>query len=171
MQRYSNRQILFHWASFVLILAMAGSGLAYSFDLADKGAMIFHQIAGQILIVVLALRLITRFTTKVPTAAKTHAKWEQVLAHIVHIGLYLVMIAFVVTGYVAASGEIENALLAPISLTFARSDTGEALLDMHYMLKWALLTLFALHLAGALKHAVIDRDKTLSRMTFSSAKD
>lgn len=168
---YSNRQIILHWATFALILLMVSTGMAYFYEIGGDGVMRVHQLAGQLLIVVLAWRLVTRFTKGGPPALQTHAAWERMLAHLVHIGLYLVMIAFVVTGYVSASAETDNALLAPVSLSFARSDFGELLLEVHYALKWALLALFALHFGGALKHQIIDRDKTLSRMLFTSSKD
>jgi len=172
MSSYSSQQIAFHWLTFALVLIMAGTGLAYSYEWADSGAMTAHQVAGQLLIVVLLLRLMTRARTGAPAPLGTHTITERRLAQVVHIGLYAVLIAFVVTGYVSASAETRNALLAPVGLGFARSDTGEALLETHYALKWALLTLFALHIAGALKHALIDRDATLSRMlSTTTAKD
>ena len=172
MSSYSSQQIALHWVTFALVLIMAGTGLAYSYEWADSGAMTAHQVAGQLLIVVLILRLVTRARTGAPTPLETHTSAERRLAHIVHFGLYAVLIAFVVTGYVAASAETRNALVAPVGLGFARSDTGEALLETHYALKWALLALFALHIAGALKHTLIDRDTTLSRMLpTTTAKD
>ncbi len=172
MSSYSSQQITLHWLTFALVLIMAGTGLAYCLELANAGAMQVHQIAGQALILVLALRLFVRVRTGTPPPLTTHADIERRLAQLVHIGLYAVLIAFVVTGYVAASAETRNALVAPVGLGFARSDTGEALLETHYALKWALLTLFALHIAGAIKHALIDRDTTLSRMLpATTAKD
>ncbi len=168
---YSTLQIAYHWITFALIIVMVGTGLAYRYDLADAGAMTIHQISGQLLIVVLIARLATRLKAGAATPAPDHAAWERHLAHFVHIALYLCLFAFVITGYVAASGETDSALLAPLSLTFARSDTGEWLLEAHYTLKWILLALFALHVAGAMKHTFIDKDRTLARMSFTSRKD
>ncbi|MEO0487021.1 MAG: cytochrome b/b6 domain-containing protein [Pseudomonadota bacterium] len=164
---YSTPQVLYHWLTAALLVVMAGTGLAYSYELADAGAMRVHQIAGQGLIVVLVLRLATRLIRGAPPGSSAHAGWERRLAHLVHIGLYATLFAFVVTGYVSASAESRNALLAPVGLAFARSDTGELLLEIHYLLKWVLLAFFALHLGGALKHHFIDRDGTLSRMSLS----
>ena len=128
---------------------------------------------GQVLIAVLMLRLVWKTQQRRSEADPTihHPAWERGLARITHIGLYGTMIAFVITGYVAASGETDNALLAPVSLGFARSDTGETLLEYHYMLKWVLLGFVGLHIAGALKHAVVDRDDTLKLMTLNRQKD
>lgn len=56
----------------------------------------------------------------------------------------------------------DNVLLVPPPLNWARSDIGEHLISVHYAMKWIMLGLLALHIAGAL----IDRDRTLARMWF-----
>jgi len=165
--KYSNAQVAYHWLSFLLIMVMIGTGLGYSYDVFGDGAMRVHQISGQILIVVLVIRVATRLTRRTPDIPNTHSTWERLLATAVQLALYGVLIAFVVTGYVSASAESSNALLMPVSLSFALSDTGEQLLEIHYMLKWVLLGLIGLHIAGALKHLIIDRDDTFSQMTFN----
>ncbi|MEO0637277.1 MAG: cytochrome b/b6 domain-containing protein [Pseudomonadota bacterium] len=168
---YSRIQIILHWAVAVLVLAMAAGGLAYSFDLADKSILRGHQSAGQILIVLLALRIAIRLKRGAPPAPAEHAVWERRLASTVHGLLYLCLIVFVASGYVSASALSDNLLLFPVDLGFARSDTGEIILEVHYRLKWVLLALFALHFAGAMKHAFVDRDATLSRMSFARKSD
>ncbi|WP_341368318.1 cytochrome b/b6 domain-containing protein [Yoonia sp. BS5-3] len=168
--KYSKTQVVYHWLTAALIFVMLGTGLAYRFDLADRAALNAHQIAGQLLIVVLALRVGARLMRRRPVTRHQHAAWERLLAGAVHFGLYGTMIAFVITGYVSASALSSNSLIAPVDITFARSDTGEWLLDIHYMLKWVLLGFFGLHLAGALKHLLIDRDDSFSHMTFTSKK-
>ncbi|MEO1239249.1 MAG: cytochrome b/b6 domain-containing protein [Pseudomonadota bacterium] len=165
--QYAHSHIIFHWLTALLVLGLVASGLAYSFELADKGALNAHQIMGQALIVVVALRILTRVVKRPAKADTGHAGWERALAGAVHLGLYALLIAFIVTGYVSASALSNNMLLFPGDLAFARSDTGEVLLEVHYALKWVLLALFGLHFAGAMKHALIDRDNTLSSMWFS----
>ncbi len=149
---------------------MLGTGLAYSYELADAGAMTVHQWAGQGLIAVLVVRILVRLSRNAPVHHTPHSAWEDMLARIVQAGLYLCMIAFVVTGYVSASAETDNVLIAPVSLAFARSDMGELMLEAHYMAKWVLLALLLLHIAGALKHAIWDKDNTLSNMTYHSKR-
>jgi len=168
--KYSNAQITYHWLSAALIFVMLGTGLAYSYELADAGIMTVHQWAGQGLIMVLVVRIIVRLSRNAPVNHTLHSAWEDMLARIVQAGLYLCMIAFVITGYVSASAEIDNVLIAPVSLAFARSDIGELLLEAHYMAKWVLLALLLFHIAGALKHAIWDKDNTLSNMTYHSKR-
>lgn len=168
---YSKPQVAYHWLSALLILAMVSTGLAYRFDIADKTALTLHQIAGQLLILVLVVRIVTRLMRHGQINGTDHATWERMLATTVHLGLYATMVAFVVTGYVSASALNSNSLLAPVDITFARSDAGEWLLDQHYMLKWVLLGLFGLHIAGVLKHRFIDKDDSFSHMTFTKKQE
>ncbi|MEM8554862.1 MAG: cytochrome b/b6 domain-containing protein [Pseudomonadota bacterium] len=165
---YSPAQIKLHWASAGLVLVLAGTGLAYSFDLADRGALRFHQVLGQFLVILLIARIGYRLTRPAPAPHPDHSRAERALAYTVHIGLYLCLIAFSVTGYVSASALGNNAMLFPVDRGFARSDFGELLLEIHFALKWVLLALFTLHILGALKHAFWDRDRTLARMLSST---
>lgn len=167
---YTNAQIWLHWATVILIAAMAYTGLDYYYEWTDESVIYWHQIVGQALIVVLLLRITMRLRYG-GRIAPTHAAWERVLASAVHFGLYLAMIVFVVTGYVAASALTNNALLFPVNIGFARGDIGEELLETHYAMKWVLLALFALHLAGAFKHAFIDKDDTLPSILPSNSKE
>jgi len=164
--KYSNAQVFYHWFSFALIILMVGTGLAYSYEWTESNVMQVHQIAGQILIVLLVLRITSRLRRRGFKWETSHALWERMLAGTVQLALYVLLITYVGSGYVSASAETTNALIAPISLGFARSDLGEQILYLHYNLKWVLLGLVSLHVAGALKHAFIDRDVTLSHMNF-----
>lgn len=172
MEKYSNTQVAYHWLTAVLILFMVVTGLAFTYEIAGAGreTIMAHQVAGQMLVALLALRITTRLIRRTVPADDVHPAWQRLLAQGVHVGLYLVMLGFVVTGYVSASAMSTNALMAPVDIGFARSDTGEVFLLTHFALKWVLLGLLSLHIAGALKHLIIDRDSTFSRMTFSSSR-
>ncbi|MCH2076974.1 MAG: cytochrome b/b6 domain-containing protein [Rhodobacteraceae bacterium] len=162
-QPFSRPQIAFHWISAALVLLMAATGMMYFLEIADRTAMQVHQISGQILILVLIGRLIVKARAKRRTVSD-HAAWERGLALLVQIALYLALIVAVVTGYVSVSAFSSNMLLFPVDIGFARSDTGEQLLEVHYLMKWVFLGLIGLHVAGALKHHLIDRDNTLRHM-------
>ncbi|MCG3268236.1 cytochrome b [Yoonia sp. I 8.24] len=168
--KYSRAQIVYHWLTALLILAMVLTGLAFRFDWTGAWVIRAHQVIGQSLILVLGLRIASRVMHRAhhPSA---HKLWERITSHATHAALYLCMIALVVTGYVSASGLNTPYLLWPVDQTFARSDMGETLLDWHYSLKWMLLALVTLHILGALKHLLWDKDDTFTHMTPISRKD
>ncbi|MEO0677361.1 MAG: cytochrome b/b6 domain-containing protein [Pseudomonadota bacterium] len=163
---FSRAQIAFHWVTAALVLLMAATGMMYFLEIADGPAMQVHQITGQILILVLAGRLLTRALSRVPSHPH-HAAWERALAGAVQVALYLALITAAVTGHVSASAFSSNALIFPVDIGFARSDTGERLLEIHYLMKWVFLGLISLHVGGALKHHFLDRDDTLRHMISS----
>ncbi|KQB95934.1 hypothetical protein AL073_14840 [Loktanella sp. 1ANDIMAR09] len=168
---YTKAQIIFHWLTAAVLIVMVLTGLAYTYDWLDADTMQLHQIAGQILIVVVVARLIARFWHPATPAAKPHHPLEAVMAKIVHAGLYICLIAYLITGYIAASGLRDPLLIAAVDQGFARSDTGEWFLEAHFTLKWILLALFAIHIIAVLKHRFWDKDLPLSNMTLTPRKD
>ena len=82
------------------------------------------------------------------------------LASLVKITLYVLLIAYVVTGYVTASGLRSSEMLFPINVALARSDLGDLFMEAHFALKWVLLVVLGLHILGTIKHILIDRDNT-----------
>ena len=158
--RYSFGIILLHWSAAVLMFALATSGLLYSYKIVGSNALIFHQWGGQLLSVLVFIWIGVRLAFGVGPRNPDHVWWEKILAAIVKITLYILLIAYVVTGYVSASGLRSTELLFPINVAFARSDLGDLFMEAHFALKWVLLVVLALHLLGTLKHSFIDRDNT-----------
>ncbi len=158
--RYSFGIILLHWTTAVLMFALATSGLLYSYKIVGSNALIFHQWGGQLLSVLVFIWIGVRLAFGVGPRNPDHVWWEKILAAIVKITLYILLIAYVVTGYVSASGLRSTELLFPINVAFARSDLGDLFMEAHFALKWVLLVVLALHLLGTLKHSFIDRDNT-----------
>ena len=169
--KYSKTQIINHWLTVAVLIVMVLSGLAYTYDWVDKGSLGLHQIVGQVFIAIIIVRIIARLTHPVKTDHSQHAPIENLLARVVHGGLYLCMMAYVLTGYIAASGLRDPLLIAAVNQGFARSDMGEWFLEAHFALKWILLALFNIHLAAVLKHRFWDNDTTNSHMTLTFRKD
>lgn len=166
VKRYSNLQKALHWITAGLVLALAYTGLDYYYEWTGESVIKVHQAVGQALILVLILRIFVRVRSD-GQRHENHKQWERILAGLVHLCLYLSLILFVCTGYVAASALSNNILILPLDIGFARGETGEAFLETHYFMKWVLLALFSLHFAGALKHLFIDRDSTFSSTWFA----
>ncbi|WP_420860955.1 cytochrome b [Algirhabdus cladophorae] len=164
--KYSFAQKTYHLLTATLIVIMAFTGMAYSNKWLDASTIVYHQYAGQALLIVLVLRVATKFARKSPVARPSGI--EHLLASGVHLALYGVLIAYVTTGYVSASGLRTPALLFPVDMGFARSDMGETLLEIHFLLKWVLMAVLGLHIAGALKHLVLNKPNDLVHMSFSS---
>ena len=158
--RYSYGIIILHWTTAALMFALITSGLLYSYKIVGSNALIFHQWGGQLLFVLALIWIGVRIAYGVGPHNPDHVWWEKALADLIKITLYTLLVAYVVTGYVTASGLRSTQLLFPIDVAFARSDLGELFMEAHFALKWVLLAVLALHVLGTLKHSFIDRDNT-----------
>jgi cytochrome b561 len=152
---YSRLQIRLHWIIFGLLVLqfafhewIAGAWDAYL----DGESVAFHplvaaHVIGGFTILVLALwRLRVRMTRGAPPPPKGDAPALELLAKSVHIALYVALIAMPIGGAVAWFGGVELAA------------------EGHELMKFVLLSLFGLHLAGTLFHQFVRKDNLIDRM-------
>ena len=158
--RYSFGIIVLHWITAVLMFALATSGLLYSYKIVGSNALLFHQWGDSSFLVLVFIWIGVRLAFGVGPPNSNHLWWEKILAALVKITLYALLVAYVVTGYVSASGLSNAELLFPINVAFARSDLGDLFMEAHFALKWVLLVVLGLHILGTIKHSFIDRDNT-----------
>src|SRR3546814_765979 len=97
-------------------------------------------------------------------------RWERVLARGTHILFYVLMIGVPLLGWAAASaGEAPPVPLygvvpapnLPVPLSHGLSET---LGNIHKLMVKSIYLILALHVLGALKHHLFDRDEVLHRM-------
>lgn len=160
-----------HWISAggVLALYLLGERMEEASGRAAKlAAQDLHVSIGVLLFAFLAARLL--WSASQPRPAPLEPKrWLQIAAKTVQ-GLFLFMIAvLLVTGPLAiwsAARPLEVFDLFAVPSPFpARVDwLHEAVEEIHGAASKLFWPLIALHVAGALKHLVIDRDATLQRM-------
>jgi cytochrome b561 len=167
--RYDAVAIFFHWAIAALITAaliivwVSPSHRDPSYDY----VMAFHKSAG-ILVLVLALaRLIWRWRHPVAPAAGREP-WEAWLSKLNHGLLYVIIIAIPLSGYLFTSALGDSldffnlaALPSPMAEHKAFADAAET---FHVLGQWAVYAFVGIHVAGALYHYLIKRDRVLQRM-------
>ncbi|MGI3164432.1 cytochrome b/b6 domain-containing protein [Pseudooceanicola sp. 200-1SW] len=174
-----------HWLTALLILLAWPLGL-YAHALAEEipqltgaeqaaqvslTATLFsvHKTMGVAVVLVSILRLLWAWVQRRPDLLNGEHRTEALAAETVHLLLYVLLIAVPVTGWIHHAA---TAGFAPIlwpfgqSLPFVPQSESVAALftTLHWALAWMLAAVLALHVAGALKHHVIDRDATLRRM-------
>lgn len=166
-----------HWLTALLILASIGLGL-YADSLPLEGAEALaakvqtyslHKTLGIAAFGAAVLRILWALTQPRPAPLHPERRAETFAADLVHWTLYAAMILMPLSGWVHHAA-VEG--FAPILWPFGqglpfvpKSETvAEAAGSLHWLMSKLLIGSVALHVAGALKHAVIDRDGTLSRM-------
>ncbi|MEM6408198.1 MAG: cytochrome b/b6 domain-containing protein [Pseudomonadota bacterium] len=163
----------FHWLVAALILTVIPLGVVGS-QLADADPMkpvIFsaHKTIGLTIFFLAIARIAWAISQPKPGALNADHKVETYLAHLVHYLLYASLIIIPLSGWVhhaATTG------FAPIwwpfgqTLPFVPVDDTVAHIaaSLHIIFERVLLLAFLLHVAGALKHHVFDKDDTLRRM-------
>ena len=175
----------FHWLTALLILTaiplgIVASNLAHGLEdptaVPDEQtialtATLFslHKTTGVTVFFVALARILWAISQSKPGLLNGNKTPEALAAETVHWLLYGSLVAVPLTGWIHHASTTG---FAPIwwpfgqSLPFVPKD--EHLADLtgtlHYTLQWVLIGAIALHVAGALKHHVIDRDATLRRM-------
>ncbi|QRZ14891.1 cytochrome b/b6 domain-containing protein [Paracoccus methylovorus] len=168
----------FHWTVAVLILAAIAIGL-YAGGLPQGGqsqmeaifaAYSVHKTLGMVALILVALRLLWTLTQTKPRPLHPQRRLENLAAEVMHGALWIGMIVMPLSGWLlhsAAPGGFAR-ILWPFGqrLPFIPEDAALSgrFADFHEAGWWLLAGLVVLHVAGALKHAIIDRDGAMSRM-------
>ncbi|WP_099824203.1 cytochrome b/b6 domain-containing protein [Oceaniglobus indicus] len=180
---YGTISKTFHWLTALLIftalpLGIIANDMGYetSAELARKAQLFsLHKTVGVTVFFVALARILWALSETRPKPLHPERKAETLLAEVVHWALYGALVM------VPASGWIHHAAsegFAPILWPFGQSlplvpkdETVMAVFGaIHGVFTKILIGAIVLHIAGALKHALIDRDATLSRMLPGRAK-
>jgi cytochrome b561/polyisoprenoid-binding protein YceI len=175
--RYGSVAKTFHWLTALLILSALILGfVAYRAPYDDSAQLAFkatlfsvHKTVGLTAFFTALLRILWAFTQPRPKLLNGDHGLEAWAAETAHWVLYSSMVLVPLTGWMhhaATTG------FAPIwwpfgqSLFFVPKDpTIAAILGgAHFLFMLVLVLTLLAHIGGALKHFVIDRDKTLQRM-------
>lgn len=183
LQRYTRVAIVLHW--IIAALIVANVVLAWTWpNLADeqvRPAIDLHKSIGITILGLALLRILWRVGHRPPPLPQGYARWEVGASHIVHWGLYLILFAMPLTGWIMDSAYKDAAThpmflyglfewprlgfimaLDPATKKVVHDGFGEA----HEIIAYAVYALVALHLAGAVKHQWLDRSPLLQRMWF-----
>jgi cytochrome b561 len=168
--RYGLVSIVLHWTAALAILAMLATavGIMTAPDEEAEGARIqLHVWTGTSLYLVIAARIAWSWIERKPVVLSASPA-ERSLARVVHAALLVLIALQLVTGPLGVwSGGWPVAAfdLFEIPSPFAGPQSWhDAIGEVHELTGFAIAVLVGLHLAGALKHALIDRDDTLRRM-------
>jgi cytochrome b561 len=185
-QRYTATAIALHW--IVGLLMTVNVALAWVWPLLDKESVRplinNHKSIGLTLLALVTMRLLWRLTHRAPALPAHHKPWEKRAAHGVHIALYVIMFAMPISGWIMVSAW-EKAAQHP-NLWFGlfewpgigfimtldpalKHQVHEAAETMHELSAYILYALVFVHVAGALKHQFIDKDRELARMGLGRA--
>lgn len=168
---YGTVARLLHWSVTLLVAVTVPAGIAMTsegFASVRDSLFVAHKGIGVVLLVLVAVRALWRFVVPPPPLPSTLPAAERRIAHLTHAGLYLLLLALGVTGYLRTVGggyPVELLELFGVSpLVDEMPDTARTLSVVHKFLAWILVATATVHVAEILRHALIARDGILRRM-------
>lgn len=175
---YGAAARLLHWLTAAGILVMLPLGWIAHFapweseaQLAWKAQLFSaHKTLGIAVLAVAVLRILWAVVQPRPAPLHPERRAEALAAGAVHWTLYAALLLVPLTGW-AEHAATDG--FAPILWPFGQSlpfvpksaALAETFATLHFLFQWVLTGALALHVAGVVKHAVLDRDATLPRMT------
>ena len=174
--RYHSTAIILHWVMAVAVILMLGSGLTLEYVELQQQFKFqlfqWHKSLGVLLLLAVALRIAVRLWQTPPALPVTFAPWEVIAAKLGHYGLYIVMIAMPLSGWIMVSsspyglptlvfGWFEWPHLPGIA---ANEVINNAAKTVHGLCAWAFLALLAAHIGAVVKHYLFDHENLLRRM-------
>ncbi|HEY8964202.1 MAG TPA: cytochrome b/b6 domain-containing protein, partial [Alphaproteobacteria bacterium] len=171
-ERYGVIHKTLHWIIMLLVLMMLVQGFIMD-DIPNQADKFWvyslHKSMGITVLFLMLVRLGWKIYNKPnPLPLPNHKSWERALATFIHWGFYVLLLAQPLTGWLmtgAANSTINwfGFFVVP-NLNAPNPEMRDIFRSIHDTLPLVIITFILLHVAGAVKHAVIDRDKTLNRM-------
>ncbi|MEJ8835041.1 cytochrome b [Ramlibacter sp. AN1133] len=168
--RYSTPAIVLHWLLAALIVFMASLGwwmMTVEDTPGGERFFVLHKSVGLILLALVALRVLWRLAHRPESLPAAVPRWQVLLSGATQAGLYLLMIAVPLTGLLGAMYSRAGLVFFGTDLprwVAASRPTAKQFFELHETLVWVLVVLVVLHVAGGLKHLLVDRDQVFARM-------
>ncbi len=171
LQTYGVIAKAFHWlmAIFIITLLAVGLIMADMENSPDKFKLYgMHKAFGIIVLFLVVLRLGWKVLDVSPLLPASISKVAQLGAKVVHLGLYILMFAMPITGWLMSSAagfpvSIFGLFTIP-NLVAPDKEFGKNMNELHEALAWILIVLITLHVLAALLHHFYYRDNILRRM-------
>jgi cytochrome b561 len=166
-QKFSTATVGLHWLVAIVIFGLWPLGF-YMARTRTYSLWPLHQSTGTVLLVVILIRLAWRFQNGWPQPVSVYSRMEQVLARTVHWTLVVSLLVMPLTGLISGYAGGYDIVAADAIHKLKVNPRSEALHDflqvVHIYVSRILAAAVLLHVAGALKHHLVDKDGTLRRM-------
>ncbi|MFM8466780.1 MAG: cytochrome b [Oxalobacteraceae bacterium] len=168
---YTRTAKSLHWLMALIIFGLLALGFYMSdLPLSPQKLKLYswHKWAGVTVFFLTFVRLAWRANHQPPSMPWHMSRLQQVAAHSGHVGLYLLMLAIPLSGWLMSSAKgyqtVWFGVLPLPDLLSKNKQLGELLLELHQGLNLVLIVLLLAHIAAALKHHFFDKDDVLIRM-------
>ena len=169
--RWGGVSQLLHWTTVVLILAIAYIGLTMG-DLPNGPDKIrtyaLHKSIGLTILALVALRVLWRLYAGAPRPVPGSPRWQERIASLTHVGIYVLLFAMPISGWVLNSSAGYPlqwfGLFNLPDIVGESHELHEAAETAHELMFWLLALMVAAHAGAAFYHHLFQQDATLARM-------
>ncbi|RXZ36864.1 cytochrome b [Oxalobacteraceae bacterium CAVE-383] len=168
--QFSPLAKLLHWIMAPLILAMLfiGIGMVATVSHAHNTLIALHRPLGIALLLLVLMRAGVRIRRGSPPLPGDMPAWQRRMATLSHLALYVLMAAMPLIGWsMLSAGGYPVTLYGPWRLPPIMPHDVQLYALLRTLHTWLALALFLMvlaHIAAALFHALIRRDKVFSSM-------
>ncbi len=178
MRRYSFVQRLLHWLIVLMVIGTLAAGITLgvqdfngtveTFGKATTNMLYkYHKSFGILILGAMVLRLIARLAWGKPSYGGEIGWLARIASALVHLLLYLALFAMPVLGWLATGAggfPVEFFDWNLPGMIGKDKELSTALFELHGLVGLVLLALVVLHVAAALRHALVLRDGVTRRM-------
>jgi cytochrome b561 len=168
--QYGATAKFFHWLIVALLMVQYPIGWLMPDlhrNMKPGAPMTFHVSFGIVILTLIVLRLVWRLTHPVAPESSL-PPWQRLSSEAVHWLLYVLVLATTVSGWLFASfrgWSLSFFYLFPLPMLASdNAEAGKAMDGLHQAAEWSLLVVIGLHVAAALAHIFIYRDRVMQRM-------
>jgi cytochrome b561 len=168
--QYGTTAKVFHWLIVGLLIVQYLIGwLMPDIHRGDRPGlpMTFHVSVGITILALIVLRLVWRLTHPVAPESSL-PPWQRLSSEAVHWMLYALVLGTTITGWLFASfrgWSLQFFYLAPLPMLASDNAAAGKFIDgWHQAMEWTLLAFIGIHVATAMAHLFIYRDRIMQRM-------
>jgi cytochrome b561 len=161
---------VFHWLIVALLLVQYPIGWLMPDvhrGMQPGAGMTFHVSIGILILVLTVMRFAWRLTHPVAPESSL-PPWQRLSSEAMHWLLYALVLATTMSGWLFASFRgwpISFFYLMPLPMLASdNAAVGKAIDGLHQAMEWTLLAVIGIHVAAALAHIFIHRDRIMQRM-------
>lgn len=169
---YSAVARLLHWATALVIIGLTGLGwwmvdLSY-YDAWYNRGLDLHKSFGIIALALAVAFIARKLIGQAPAPAPPLTSFERIGAKAAHGMLFILMLLMPLSGYLISTSSGDGidvfGIITVPAIIKAGEQARELAIDVHYWLAYIGLGIIAVHGLAAIKHHVINKDRTLMRM-------
>lgn len=175
-KQFSKITVALHWLVALGMVALLSVGI-FMAETETYFLYPIHKSIGVLMFGLILARVVWRLINGWPVPVGDYQHWEHVLAKLIHWVLILGTLLMPISGMLMSGAGGHGIAVFGFELLAMNPDPNDAHAvialnktlaglghEIHEWLAYILIASIALHIAGALKHHVLDKDGTLRRM-------